>query len=173
MPNKLSYWLPFLMAVSRRRISENLVHRNLSTGNELTRWKTRIPPLTPHPSSGTEAPCLSHPISSQRFTHPHPYLAGFHLTTTPQHSPAANMASSSNQEPLAIGTPIAVYADFCLIPVGSLPLVSRGEHVRLLMKMSKIGTGDTSVSKHVADVQRLLKKSGLNYHMHSAGTTVG
>jgi len=45
--------------------------------------------------------------------------------------------------------------------------------MRLLMRTSKIGTGDTSVSKHVADVQRLLKKSGLNYHMHSAGTTVG
>ncbi|PWW77410.1 DUF77-domain-containing protein [Tuber magnatum] len=61
------------------------------------------------------------------------------------------MANPSNQEPQTIRTPVAVYADFCLIP---------------------IGTGDTSVSKHVADVQRLLKKSGLNYHMHSAGTTV-
>lgn len=38
------------------------------------------------------------------------------------------MASSSDQEPLAIGTPIAVYADFCLIPVGSLPRISRGAH---------------------------------------------
>ena len=38
------------------------------------------------------------------------------------------MASSSNQELLAIETPIAVYADFCLIPVGSLPLISGGAH---------------------------------------------
>lgn len=30
-----------------------------------------------------------------------------------------------------------------------------------------------SVSKQIADVQRLMKCSGLNYTMHSAGTTVG
>lgn len=88
-----------------------------------------LPPLTPHPSCGTEVPRLSHHISSSTFpplSHPHPPL--FHLTTTAQHSTAANMASSSNQEPLTIETPIAVYADFCLIPVGSLPLISGGAH---------------------------------------------
>jgi len=35
-----------------------------------------------------------------------------------------------------------------------------------------MGTADTSVSKNIADVQRLLKTSGLTYYMHSAGTTV-
>ncbi|KAF1943711.1 cell wall biogenesis protein-like protein Ecm15 [Clathrospora elynae] len=48
-------------------------------------------------------------------------------------------------------TPPACIADFCLIP---------------------LGTPTASVSKEVAEVQRLLKKSGLEYSMHSAGTTV-
>ncbi|KAI9711003.1 MAG: hypothetical protein M1820_002441 [Bogoriella megaspora] len=48
-------------------------------------------------------------------------------------------------------TPSHCTADFCLIP---------------------LGTPTASVSKEVADVQRLLKKSGLNYSMHSAGTTL-
>jgi hypothetical protein len=39
--------------------------------------------------------------------------------------------------------------DFCLIP---------------------IGTPTASVSHEIAAVQRLLKKSGVNYSMHSAGT---
>lgn len=51
-----------------------------------------------------------------------------------------------------IKTPERCYADFCLIPVG---------------------TGSLSVAKEVAEVQRLLKASGLKYTMHSAGTTVG
>lgn len=42
--------------------------------------------------------------------------------------------------------------DFCLVP---------------------IGTPTASVSKEVAEVQRLLKKSGIKYSMHSAGTTIG
>jgi uncharacterized protein YqgV (UPF0045/DUF77 family) len=49
-------------------------------------------------------------------------------------------------------TPAKATADFCLIP---------------------IGTPTASVSAQIADVQRLLKKSGLKYSMHSAGTTVG
>jgi uncharacterized protein YqgV (UPF0045/DUF77 family) len=36
-----------------------------------------------------------------------------------------------------------------------------------------LGTPTASVSKEIADVQRLLKKSGLTYTLHSAGTTVG
>ncbi|KAF2677458.1 hypothetical protein K458DRAFT_423942 [Lentithecium fluviatile CBS 122367] len=48
-------------------------------------------------------------------------------------------------------TPPSCTADFCLIP---------------------LGTPTASVSKEVAEVQRLLKKSGLKYSMHSAGTTV-
>ncbi|EOO02753.1 putative cell wall biogenesis protein [Phaeoacremonium minimum UCRPA7] len=51
----------------------------------------------------------------------------------------------------SIQTPAACYADFCLIPVG---------------------TGSVSVAKEVAEVQKLLKASGLTYTMHSAGTTV-
>lgn len=49
-------------------------------------------------------------------------------------------------------TPSKCTADFCLIP---------------------IGTPTASVSAQIADVQRLMKKSGLKYSMHSAGTTVG
>jgi hypothetical protein len=48
-------------------------------------------------------------------------------------------------------TPAACIADFCLIP---------------------IGTPTASVSKEIAEVQRLLKKSGLSYSLHSAGSTV-
>lgn len=51
-----------------------------------------------------------------------------------------------------LATPPKATADFCLIP---------------------IGTPTASVSAQIADVQRLLKKSGLKYSMHSAGTTVG
>ncbi|KAK3942978.1 hypothetical protein QBC46DRAFT_378625 [Diplogelasinospora grovesii] len=50
-----------------------------------------------------------------------------------------------------IKTPEACYVDFCLVPVG---------------------TGDASVANEVAEVQKLLKASGLKYTMHSAGTTV-
>lgn len=60
------------------------------------------------------------------------------------------MASSDDLANLQ--TPPSCTADFCLIP---------------------LGTPTASVSKEVAEVQRLLKKSGLNYSMHSAGTTVG
>jgi uncharacterized protein YqgV (UPF0045/DUF77 family) len=42
-------------------------------------------------------------------------------------------------------------ADFCLIPIG-------------------IGT---SVSKEIAECQRILHKSGLKYSMHAYGTNVG
>lgn len=50
-----------------------------------------------------------------------------------------------------IKTPPKCTADFCLIP---------------------LGTPTASVSEQIADVQRLLAKSGLKYSMHSAGTTV-
>lgn len=49
-------------------------------------------------------------------------------------------------------TPSACTADFCLIP---------------------LGTPTASVSKEVAEVQKLLKRSGVKYSMHSAGTTLG
>lgn len=51
----------------------------------------------------------------------------------------------------AIPTPAHCTADFCLIP---------------------IGTSSPSVSAQIADVQRLIEKSGLKYVMHSAGTTL-
>jgi hypothetical protein len=38
---------------------------------------------------------------------------------------------------------------------------------------AQVGTGNVSVAKEVAEVQKLLKASGLTYTMHSAGTTVG
>ncbi|CAF9928454.1 MAG: hypothetical protein HETSPECPRED_006836 [Heterodermia speciosa] len=53
--------------------------------------------------------------------------------------------------PTSLKTPEACVADFCLIP---------------------IGTPTASVSEQIADVQRLMQKSGLSYSMHSAGTTV-
>ena len=53
---------------------------------------------------------------------------------------------------LDLSTPPACTADFCLIP---------------------IGTPTASVSKEVAEVQKLMAKSGLKYSMHSAGTTLG
>lgn len=51
----------------------------------------------------------------------------------------------------SIPTPAKCTADFCLIPMG---------------------TSSPSVSAQIADVQRLIEKSGLKYTMHSAGTTL-
>jgi hypothetical protein len=59
---------------------------------------------------------------------------------------------TSEISPSNLPTPSSCIADFCLIP---------------------LGTPTASVSKEIADVQRLLKKSGLTYTLHSAGTTVG
>lgn len=64
--------------------------------------------------------------------------------------PSISISSAMNYS--SIKTPERCYADFCLIPVG---------------------TGTLSVAKEIAEVQRLLKASGLKYTMHSAGTTVG
>ncbi len=41
-----------------------------------------------------------------------------------------------------------------------------------VLTQHQIGTPTASVSSEVAEVQRLLKASGLSYSMHSAGTTV-
>lgn len=41
------------------------------------------------------------------------------------------------------------------------------------MDFLQVGTGSVSVAEEVAQVQRVLKASGLKYTMHSAGTTVG
>ncbi|OAA67989.1 cell wall biogenesis protein [Niveomyces insectorum RCEF 264] len=52
----------------------------------------------------------------------------------------------------ALPTPVACYADFCLIPVG---------------------TGNVSVAEDVAEVQTLLQQTpGLTVTMHASGTTV-
>lgn len=37
----------------------------------------------------------------------------------------------------------------------------------------QMGTSTPSVSAQIADVQRLIEKSGVKYTMHSAGTTLG
>lgn len=58
----------------------------------------------------------------------------------------------SDNDISAIATPPSCTADFCLIP---------------------LGTPTASVSREVAEVQRILKRSGLSYSMHSAGTTLG
>lgn len=66
--------------------------------------------------------------------------------------PTQTGRSSSQKDVVAPPTPPKCIADFCLIP---------------------IGTSSASVSGEVADVQRLLGKSGLVFSMHSAGSTVG
>ncbi|KAF2004091.1 cell wall biogenesis protein-like protein Ecm15 [Amniculicola lignicola CBS 123094] len=58
---------------------------------------------------------------------------------------------SSPKDLSTLPTPPACIADFCIIP---------------------IGTGSASVSKEVAEVQRLLRGCGLVVSMHSAGSTV-
>jgi uncharacterized protein YqgV (UPF0045/DUF77 family) len=64
------------------------------------------------------------------------------------------MASSQEipSDLASVATPPHCIADFCLIP---------------------IGTPTASVSKEIAIVQQLMKRAGLEYHMHSAGTTLG
>lgn len=42
----------------------------------------------------------------------------------------------------------------------------------LTIPLPKVGTGELSVAKEVAEVQKLLRASGLTCTMHSAGTTV-
>ncbi|KAI1426717.1 YkoF-like protein [Xylaria sp. FL1777] len=79
-----------------------------------------------------------------------------------------------------VATPERCYADFCLIPVRFS--LSTSQYLLLLsviataarpVKFFKpVGTGSVSVAEEVAEVQKLLKASGLVYTMHSAGTTV-
>ncbi|KAI9766474.1 MAG: hypothetical protein M1839_004895, partial [Geoglossum umbratile] len=61
------------------------------------------------------------------------------------------MGSEGQPDVRDLQTPETCIADFCLIP---------------------IGTQTASVSREIAEVQRLMAKSGLSYTMHSAGTTV-
>ncbi|CCC12301.1 hypothetical protein SMACR_12112 [Sordaria macrospora] len=71
------------------------------------------------------------------------------LLITYRHHPSSQKMSFRDYSNLE--TPASCYVDFCLVPVG---------------------TGNVSVANEVADVQRVLKASGLKYTMHSAGTTV-
>jgi len=59
--------------------------------------------------------------------------------------------ASSDSVYADVPVPDKCYADFCLVPVG---------------------TGNVSVAEEVAEVQRLLRASGLTCTMHSAGTTL-
>lgn len=74
----------------------------------------------------------------------------------------------------SLTTPEKCVADFCLIPVtppefpGGVRPANQGYRQHL-----QIGTPTASVSRQIADVQRLMQQSGLKYQMHSAGTTVG
>lgn len=71
-------------------------------------------------------------------------------------------------------TPPVCVADFCLIPVSpNLQFIFMIYMSMLMSHFMKIGTPTASVSNEVAAVQRLMKASGLEYSMHSAGTTVG
>ncbi|TKA24347.1 hypothetical protein B0A50_06817 [Salinomyces thailandicus] len=71
------------------------------------------------------------------------------MDSSPQLRPLVQ--AMADQDPTKLPTPSSCIADFCLVP---------------------IGTPTASVSKEVASVQRLLKRSGIQYSMHSAGTTI-
>lgn len=73
------------------------------------------------------------------------------LSSDPDTSAPATK-SKAPADPSTLSTPPKCTADFCLIP---------------------IGTPTASVSAQIADVQRLLRRSGVKYEMHSAGTTLG
>ncbi|MCJ1473098.1 hypothetical protein MMC13_001748 [Lambiella insularis] len=103
--------------------------------------------LNPQPRTRLPSPFLTH-VNPRPPILPaplHPLPRQFHPAMEPtfQHPTAASAAPK---------TPERCVADFCLIP---------------------IGTPTASVSRETADVQRLLRGSGLVYEMHSAGTTVG
>lgn len=71
-------------------------------------------------------------------------------------------------------TPEKCVADFCLIPVTPPEsLAACALLTRATGQYLQIGTPTASVSRQIADVQRLMQQSGLKYSMHSAGTTVG
>lgn len=75
------------------------------------------------------------------------------LTRQPRHEaikPAPRFGNG-RMDYSTLKPPALCYADFCLLP---------------------LGTGNPSVSKEIAAIQRLVKASGLQYSMHSAGTTV-
>ncbi|KAL7798468.1 YkoF-like protein [Trichoderma ceciliae] len=78
------------------------------------------------------------------------YSASRHIYLQPSFRRAFG-STAAVMDYASIPTPTSCYADFCLIP---------------------IGTNTVSVAEEIAQVQRVLKASGLKYTMHSAGTTV-
>ncbi|KAI1372987.1 hypothetical protein F4677DRAFT_456214 [Hypoxylon crocopeplum] len=72
---------------------------------------------------------------------------------------------------------LAIYGD-CPADPATFPwwlasiLPVKDEEKYRLLGTSSVGTGKVSVAEEVAEVQKLLKASGLTYTMHSAGTTV-
>ncbi|KAK4231541.1 YkoF-like protein [Podospora fimiseda] len=63
------------------------------------------------------------------------------------------MSSSTNtkRDYFSLPTPSSCYVDFCLVP---------------------IGTATVSVAKEVAEVQKVIRASGIKHTLHSAGTTL-
>ena len=59
-------------------------------------------------------------------------------------------------------TSLHCIADFCLVP--SPP--------HLLLSLIIVGV-EPSVTKYIAEVQKVVQSSGLKSHMHSYGTTIG
>ncbi|KAF7196220.1 hypothetical protein HII31_02287, partial [Pseudocercospora fuligena] len=70
----------------------------------------------------------------------------------------------------------AFFSNFRRLEDGNLPTIERTVGKNGGQRTNEwlfAGTPTASVSKEVAEVQRLLKKSGVKYSMHSAGTTLG
>lgn len=68
--------------------------------------------------------------------------------------------------------------DFSLIPVTTSPTPSNmrsSEPTKFTDSRfsCQIGSQEASFSKQIAEIYRLLQQSGLNFRMHSTGTTVG
>ncbi|KAI1021598.1 hypothetical protein LB504_012849 [Fusarium proliferatum] len=84
--------------------------------------------------------------------HPSIYFSYFfHLHSQSYFIPPKLEAGILTMDYESIATPESCYVDFCLLP---------------------IGTGTVSVAEDIAEVQKVLKASGLKYTLHSAGTTV-
>ncbi|KAJ1335396.1 thiamine-binding protein [Microdochium nivale] len=93
--------------------------------------------------------CFATTSASRQSAH---YSSLQHRMDKSHSSSAGAVAALQDQTRFAdVPVPERCYADFCLVPVG---------------------TANVSVAEEVAEVQRLLKASGLTYTMHSAGTTL-
>jgi hypothetical protein len=85
------------------------------------------------------------------------------------------MASPQNLKNLK--TPSLCTADFSLTPVSHVPALhfiqSSGELGHCPDGSIQIGTASPSYSQQIADVQGLVRESGLKHQLHATGTTVG